>query len=82
MLKTFVPLIPVNDGRLFEQFITVNCKSLSTLPIKTPFLYSSTITAITVTSSACGVRQMSPVALLNAVTGDEFNGLFALYGAI
>src|SRR5690349_20678169 len=48
--KLFVPLIPVSEGKLFAQFMTVICMSRSTVPMRTPFLYSLTNTAITVTS--------------------------------
>ncbi|OQA09549.1 MAG: hypothetical protein BWY67_01305 [Bacteroidetes bacterium ADurb.Bin397] len=80
--KLFVPLIPDKVGNVLLQFNTVIWISRSTVPISTPFLYSETRTAITVTSRFCGVMQISPVAGLNDTAGEDVSGSVALNGGI
>jgi hypothetical protein len=71
-----VPFIPLATGKIFGlQFIVINCISLMTLPIKTPFLYSLTKIAVApISLSAVGVMVISPFKEFIVVAGDAVNG--------
>ena len=58
--KAEEPLIPVTVGKLFEHGFVQTSISLTTVPIRTPFLYSFTKMSITPTSIAVGFITMSP----------------------